>query len=119
LYEGKPIPMFGDGDSGRDYTYIDDIIQGVLAAIDRPFDFEVFNLGESFPVKLRQLVLLLEQVSSRTAHVEILPTQPGDVEITYADVSRARRMLGYNPSTSIEDGLGKFVGWFESFWRHS
>jgi UDP-glucuronate 4-epimerase len=113
IYERKPIPFFGDGGTGRDYTYINDIIQGLVAAIDRPFDFEVFNLGESFCVSLRELVESIEKVSGRKAQIQSLPIQPGDVEITYADISKACRMLGYTPQTPISEGLAKFVEWFE------
>jgi UDP-glucuronate 4-epimerase len=113
IYDQKPIPFFGDGETGRDYTYIDDIIQGLVAAIDRPFDFEVFNLGESFCVTLRELVESIERVSGRKGQIEPLPMQPGDVEITYADISKARQMLGYTPHISISEGLTKFVEWFE------
>jgi UDP-glucuronate 4-epimerase len=113
IYDGKPIPFFGDGQTSRDYTYIDDIIQGVLAAIDHPFGFEVFNLGESFCVTLEELVRQLEKASGRKAELQRLPAQPGDVEITYADVSKARHMLGYRPSTPLAKGLSKFVEWFD------
>jgi UDP-glucuronate 4-epimerase len=114
IYTGEPIPFYGDGTSARDYTYIDDIIQGVMAAIDRPFAFEVFNLGESSTVTLKELVELLEEVSGRKALIERWPAQPGDVEITYADVSKAKRLLGYTPSTPIKVGLERFVDWFGS-----
>ena len=113
LYEGSPIPMFGDGSTARDYTYIDDIVDGVIAAIDNPLAFEVINLGESQTTTLRDLIALLERLSGKAALVEQRPVQPGDVEITYADISKARRLLGYNPSTPIEDGLGRFLEWFE------
>jgi UDP-glucuronate 4-epimerase len=113
IYEQKPIPFFGDGQTIRDYTYIDDIIQGLVAAIDRPFGFEVFNLGESFCVSLSELVEAIEKASGRKALIQSLPKQAGDVEITYADVSKARQMLGYHPHTSIEEGLAKFIEWFE------
>jgi UDP-glucuronate 4-epimerase len=113
IYAGKPIPFFGNGSTARDYTYIDDIINGVLAAMDHPFPFEVFNLGESTTVTLGQLVDQLERISGRTAVLKKMPMQPGDVEITYADVSKARQLLGYNPSVSISEGLAKFIEWFE------
>jgi UDP-glucuronate 4-epimerase len=113
IYEGKPIPFFGDGQTSRDYTYIDDIVQGVVAAIDHPFDFEVLNLGESFCVTLEELVKLIEKISGRRAELQRLPAQPGDVETTYADVSKARRMLGYEPRTQLAEGLTKFIHWFE------
>lgn len=114
ICEGKPIPFFGDGGTSRDYTYIDDIIQGVVAAIDRPYPFEVFNLGESFCVTLSELVSLLEEICGRKAEIQRMLPQAGDVEITYADISKAQRLLGYHPSTSIKEGLSKFVVWFES-----
>ena len=113
LFEGKPIPVYGNGESARDYTYIDDILTGLLSAIDRPLDFEVINLGESKTTTLRELVDTLGRLSSRPVETEHLPTQPGDVEITYADVSKARRLFDYHPTISIEDGLTKFLEWFE------
>jgi UDP-glucuronate 4-epimerase len=113
IYNAQPIPFFGDGSTARDYTYIDDIIRGVLAAADRPYPFEVFNLGESSIVTLSRLVQLIERLSGRTARILALPPQPGDVEITYADVSKARRLLDYQPSVSIETGLERFIQWFE------
>src|SRR5262249_13651379 len=112
-YEEKPIPFFGNGQTARDYTYIDDIIQGVVAAIDRPFDFELFNLGESTTVTLSELVRLLEDISGREAIVQQLPAQAGDVEITYADISKATAKLGYTPHTPIRSGLTNFTKWFE------
>lgn len=114
IYGGAAIPFFGDGSTARDYTYIDDIIQGVLAAIERPLPFEVFNLGESSVVTLRQLVEAIEDLSGRKAIIKRMPLQPGDVDITYADVSKARQLLGYNPSTPIRDGLAKFIEWFQA-----
>ena len=113
LHEGNPIPMYGDGSTARDYTYIDDIVAGVLASLDRPFPFEILNLGESATVSLRSLIDTLEQVSGRKPKIELLPLQPGDVTITYADVSKARRLLDYTPSTSIKTGLTLFLRWFE------
>jgi UDP-glucuronate 4-epimerase len=113
IHENRPIPFFGNGETARDYTYIDDIIQGVLAAIDKPFAFEVFNLGESFSIKLSELVRLIEQSCGRKAQILHLPSQPGDVEITYADISKARALLGYSPQTPIHKGISHFWEWFE------
>ncbi|HXG93940.1 MAG TPA: GDP-mannose 4,6-dehydratase [Blastocatellia bacterium] len=111
---GKPIPLFGDGTTRRDYTYIDDIIAGVTAAMNYDkSSFEVVNLGESDTVELRRLVELLEQALDRHAIIDYQPPQPGDVPITYADISKARRLLGYDPKTKIEDGIAKFVEWFK------
>jgi UDP-glucuronate 4-epimerase len=113
ISEHKPIPVFGDGTTRRDYTYIDDIISGVRAAIDySASDFEAINLGESRTVELRELISLLEKELDQHAVIERQPLQPGDVPQTYADISKARRLLGYDPQTQIEDGLRNFVEWF-------
>ncbi|HEX6732384.1 MAG TPA: GDP-mannose 4,6-dehydratase [Pyrinomonadaceae bacterium] len=113
MSQGKPIPVFGDGSTRRDYTYVDDIIGGVLAAIkyDRS-DYEVINLGESRTVELRELIGLLEKELDIQATIERLPPQPGDVPQTFADITKARQLLNYNPQTQIEDGLRRFVHWF-------
>jgi UDP-glucuronate 4-epimerase len=118
---GRPVPVFGDGNTGRDYTYVDDIVAGVLAALefapqpaagDAPF--EVFNLGNSHPVKLNDLITLLERATGRKAQRDVKPLQPGDVPLTWADISKAGRLLGYHPSTPLEAGLIKFVAWYRS-----
>jgi UDP-glucuronate 4-epimerase len=111
---GKPIPVFGDGRMKRDFTYIDDIIEGTIRAIERCNSFRIFNLGESRPVSVSKLVSLLEKALGKKAKIERLPPQPGDVERTYADVSLAQRELGYEPKIDIRDGLSKFVEWFRS-----
>ena len=113
INDGKKIPVFGDGTTRRDYTYIDDIIAGVRAAIDyQDSDYEVFNLGESRTVELRELIALLEKELDASAEIDRKPLQPGDVPQTFADITKARRMLGYNPQTQIEDGIRRFVEWF-------
>jgi UDP-glucuronate 4-epimerase len=110
---GRPIPVFGDGTTRRDYTYIDDIIAGVRAAVDYDASaYEVFNLGESRTVELRELIALLEKELGREAVIDRQPTQPGDVPQTFADISKARRLLGYDPRTPIEEGIRRFVAWF-------
>lgn len=115
ISEGKPIQMFGDGNTRRDYTYIDDIIQGVRAAIDYDGSkHEVFNLGESDTVELSRLIELLEESLDKKAVIERQPMQPGDVPITYADISKAKKLLNYDPKTKIEEGIPKFVEWFIS-----
>lgn len=113
ISEGKPVPLFGDGTTRRDYTYIGDIISGLVAAIryDQS-QFEIINLGESQTVELRRLVELLESALDKRAIIDRQPEQPGDVPVTYADISKARRLLGYNPQTNIESGIERFVGWF-------
>jgi UDP-glucuronate 4-epimerase len=115
ISSGMPIPVYGDGTSRRDYTYIDDIISGVLAALDYDrSQFEVINLGESQTVELNRLIELIEQALGERAVIEREPMQPGDVPVTYANVEKARRLLGYNPSTRIEEGIVKFIEWFKT-----
>ena len=109
---GQPIPFFGDGSTDRDYTYCDDIIQGLLAAIDTPLGFETINLGESRTTTLARLVELIEKALGKTAKRRVLPSQPGDVRRTCADVTKARDLLGYNPTTPVEEGIERFVRWF-------
>ncbi len=114
--EGKPIPVFGDGTTRRDYTYVDDIIQGVLAAV--AYDktpFEIFNLGESQTTELRTLIALIEQSLNKKAIIDRQPMQPGDVSVTFADITKAHRLLGYNPKTKIRDGIPKFVEWYKNY----
>jgi len=108
---GKPIPVFGDGSTARDYTYISDILEGVIACTQKEFGFEIFNLGESQTVRLSRLVELLEQALGKKAIIERQPAQPGDVPITCADISKARKQLGYDPGMKIEQGLPLFVDW--------
>jgi len=115
IWEGDPISVFGDGSTRRDYTYIDDIISGVRAAMGYEGSMhEVFNLGESETTELSRLIDLLEECLGKKAIVDRQPMQPGDVPITYADISKARKLLGYDPQTRIEDGIPKFVEWFKS-----
>lgn len=114
IEDGQPVKMFGDGTSRRDFTYIEDIVQGVVAALDRPFPFEVFNLGESATIELRALIELIEQAMGKKAKIEALPDQPGDVPLTYADISKARAMLDYRPTTPVAEGVKRFVQWFRA-----
>ena len=114
ISEDKPIPVFGDGRTRRDYTYIDDIIEGVRAAIDYDDSlYEVFNLGESETVELDKLIALLEKNLGKKAIIDRRPMQPGDVPQTYADISKARKLLNYDPQTKIEEGIAKFTDWFK------
>jgi len=114
IFHGKPIEVYGDGTSRRDYTYIDDILQGVLACLDREFGFEIINLGESQTVQLLDLVQLVEKSLGKKADRRPLPEQPGDVPITCADITKARKLLGYNPQIPIESGIPRFVEWFKN-----
>jgi UDP-glucuronate 4-epimerase len=113
IRSGQPIPVYGDGSTARDYTYITDILEGILACTRREFGYEIFNLGESQTVKLCRLIELLEGALGQKARVERLPTQPGDVPLTCADVSKAAARLGYQPGIKIEQGIPMFVEWFK------
>ena len=109
---GTPIPVFGDGSTARDYTYVSDILAGVVACTEKEFGFDVFNLGESQTVRLDRLIELLESALGKKAVIDRRPPQPGDVPITNADISKARAKLGYDPQVKIERGIPLFVDWF-------
>lgn len=109
---GKPIKKFGDGTTRRDYTYIRDFVKGFVGAIDTPLGFEIFNLGNSATVSLNEALDIIARVTGKKLIIEQCPPQPGDVEITNADVSKARKLLGYSPSTSFEEGMREFNEWF-------
>lgn len=109
---GRPIPFFGDGASGRDYTFIEDTVQGILAALDYGCSYDIFNLGNSHPVSLSAMVETIEAALGQKAIIQRLPEQPGDVPITYADISKAERLLGYSPKTPFATGIERFVEWY-------
>ena len=113
IYAGQPIDQFGDGSTRRDYTYIDDVIEGTMAALkyDGPL-FEIFNLGESETTQLKDLIAAIENALGKKAKINRLPEQPGDMPLTCADISKARKLLGYNPTTRLRDGLPRFIDWF-------
>ena len=118
IESGKPIPVYGNGSMGRDYTYVDDIVAGVIASLEYAPDpkqpFEIFNLGNSHPVRLTELIAQLETATGKKALQERLPEQPGDVPITWANIDKAKRLLGYAPKTAMEQGLRNFVAWYRS-----
>jgi UDP-glucuronate 4-epimerase len=114
IIEGKPIPMFGDGDSVRDYTYISDCIDCVLSAVRNPMDFEIINIGSGKTISLKNLIKILEKVTGKKVRIEQLDEQKGDVPKTYADIGKAKRLLGYSPSISIEEGIRKFFKWYNN-----
>jgi UDP-glucuronate 4-epimerase len=114
MREGRPVRLFGDGGSSRDYTYIDDIVDGVIASIERCAGFEILNLGGSSATSLTRLVELVARRLGATPRIERLPDQPGDVPVTFADVAKAARVLGYAPRVGIEEGIGLFCDWLEA-----
>ena len=112
---GDQVPFFGDGTTSRDYTFVDDTVTGILAALDRPSGYEIYNLGRSNPVSLTEMVQTIERVVGKPATLDRQPDQPGDVRTTYADVSKAAARLGYQPQVSFEEGIRRYVEW----WRKS
>lgn len=121
ISKGQPIPFYGDGTTQRDYTYIDDIIDGIVKALDwvkhNEKRYEIFNLGESNTISLSEMVLVIEKVLGHKAELTRLPSQSGDVERTFADITKAREILGYNPDTSFAEGVDRFVNWYRSINR--
>ena len=117
ILEDKPIPFYGDGTTKRDYTYIDDIVDGILKSMNYLFNnedaYEIFNLGESHVVSLKEMVETIENALGKKAILDIQPMQPGDVDKTYADISKAKTMIGYDPQTNFSEGIRKFVEWYK------
>jgi UDP-glucuronate 4-epimerase len=113
IYAGQPIEQFGDGTTRRDYTYINDVIEGTMAAFEYngPL-FDIFNLGESETIQLKDLIVAIESALGKKAIINRLPEQPGDMPLTCADISKARKLLGYNPTMKFSDGLPRFIEWF-------
>lgn len=111
---GEAVPMFGDGSTRRDYTFIDDILDGLVRAIDIPFRYEIFNLGESRTIALREMIEVISRCLGKPATIKELPMQPGDVEITYANIDKARDLLGYKPKFAFEEGVRRYVEWFRA-----
>ena len=114
LHMGQPISMYGDGSTSRDYTYIDDIVNGVISSIDyNKSQFEILNLGNNYSISLKELINTIEEVTGKKATIEQLTEQSGDVSKTFADISKAKELLHYNPQTKLEDGIKKFYNWFK------
>ncbi|OGD86517.1 epimerase [Candidatus Curtissbacteria bacterium RBG_13_35_7] len=117
ILTGKPIDQFGDGSTSRDYTYIDDIIEGIVRAIDKNFDFEIINLGNNHPVKLADFINTLEKIIGKKAKINKLPIQQGDVEKTWANIIKAQKLLGWLPKKTFPEGLQNYLSWYKSFHR--
>ncbi len=114
LEAGEPIPQYGDGSSSRDYTYINDIVRGILAAYDSEIEYEVINLGSSSPIRLDDMIAAVGRAVGIEPEVEILPDQPGDVPRTYASIHKAKRLLDWQPEWMLDEGLRRFVEWFKA-----
>ena len=112
--QGEKIPIYGDGSSRRDYTYIDDLIEGILGVIRYHKGFEIYNLGESQTTSLIELIKLIEGAFGKKGDIEMLELQPGDVSVTYADITKAKRMLKYRPKVKMEEGIKRFVEWYRA-----
>ena len=117
ILNDKPIQIFGDGKMQRDFTYVDDIVSGVVAAIDKNYDEEVFNLGRGKKEELMDFVEMIEEACGKEATKEFTGMQPGDIRATFADTSKAKDMLGYDPQTSISEGVPRFVEWYKSYYN--
>jgi UDP-glucuronate 4-epimerase len=109
----KPIEMYGDGTSKRDYTYVADIVNGVIKALEKNYKFEIINLGNSDPIELKKFISVIENTLNKKTKIILRPIPPGDVDITFADISKAKKLLDYDPQTSIEQGIRKFVDWYQ------
>ena len=118
MLEGKEIPMFGDGTTSRDYTYVDDIVDGIIKSCEYMLNnnnvYEILNLGNSFPKSLRDMINIIAKTLNVEPKIKQLPMQPGDVDRTYADITKAEKLIGYSPKTSFEEGIKKFVDWYKN-----
>ena len=117
ILNNEPIQRFGDGSTARDYTFIQDIVSGIVSSMNYVLEndncFEIINIGNNQPVKLSKLISTIESTLGKKAIIEQQPMQPGDVDITYANIGKAQKLLGYQPTTSIEEGLKEFVSWIK------
>jgi UDP-glucuronate 4-epimerase len=115
IIHDRPIKVFNHGKMSRDFTYVDDIVNGVIKVIDHPSDYRIYNIGNNAPVNLMEFIEILEKAIGKKAEKNFMEMQPGDVESTYADVSSLIEDFGYKPATSLEDGIGEFVHWYKRF----
>lgn len=113
ILRGNKLPLFGDGKARRDFTYVDDIVNGIILGLNKVFPFEVFNLGNSSPVDVISFIKKIEQITNKKAHIQNRPAFSSEMRETYADISKAKQKLNFGPKTNIEDGLKKFIFWFK------
>ncbi|MBW1998267.1 MAG: NAD-dependent epimerase [Deltaproteobacteria bacterium] len=117
ILHGRPIKVYNHGRMKRDFTYIDDIVEGTISALERPFEYEIFNLGNSSSIELLDFIRIIEEELGREAKKEMLPMQPGDVPETSADIERSRELLGFDPKTDIREGIKRFVAWYREYYK--
>ncbi|MDA0375944.1 MAG: NAD-dependent epimerase/dehydratase family protein [bacterium] len=117
ITKGEPMQIFGEGKMQRDFTFVEDIAAGIVAALDKNYDYEIFNLGGGKTEELMDYITTLEKALGKVGEKEMLPMQPGDVVSTSADISKAQKMLGYNPQTQIAEGIPKFVEWYKQYYQ--
>lgn len=117
IVQGKPIPVFNHGDMQRDFTYVDDIVEGTLRVLDKPIRYAVYNIGNHQPVNLLDYIAALERAFGKEAKLEMKPMQPGDVKATYADTSALQKAVGFAPSTPLDTGLARFADWFKQYYK--
>lgn len=117
LLKGEKLPIFGEGKMKRDFTYVDDIVSGIVASVDKNFDEEIINLGCGRQEELMDYVKTIEEACGKKAELEMLPMQPGDTRASLADISKAKKLLGYEPKTTIKEGIPKFVAWYREYYR--
>ncbi len=116
IVDGKPIDVYNHGDMKRDFTYVDDIVDGIIKSLDERFDYEIFNLGNNTPVNLMDFIEILENILGKKAEKNMLPMQLGDMKVTYADISHSKERLDFEPKTDLETGVKKFVGWYKDYY---
>jgi UDP-glucuronate 4-epimerase len=117
IMHGKPIQVFNRGDMQRDFTYVDDIVEGTIRVLDRPAPYAIYNIGNHSPVALTDYIALLERALGKKAKLKLMPMQPGDVKATYADTRALNKAVGFAPSTPLAAGLQRFAGWFREYYR--
>jgi UDP-glucuronate 4-epimerase len=117
ILDGRPIDIYNFGNMKRDFTYISDIVDGTISALDTPFRYELFNLGNSSSVELMELISIIEEELDREAVKNFLPLQPGDVPETYADIEKTREILGFNPKTPVRTGVKAFITWYKDYYN--
>ncbi len=116
IVDSRPIEVYNYGDMKRDFTYVDDIVEGVIASLEKKYDYEIFNLGNNTPVELMEFIEMLEDALDMEAEKEMKPMQPGDMKVTYADISGSKEKLGFEPKTDLKEGIEKFVDWYKEYY---